>query len=223
MPKEIDGIRDKEFDAVNVYFALRAYFISPKGSNLPNFRANINTIINELLAARQAYHPEDQAFISEECRRSPVFLKTRSDLRLATEKVAQLLGEHSAPFFHNRRHDHYASRGRRITEEQTWSTHSLQFGMFLESALNEFNIQTIGREVLERIPRQEPDQVFRRQDSSLFLAKRVAIAGLGSGNVIGVDVNNAAQIDIKVLEKHLEECVKTKSRRLRNHGHHRIH
>ncbi|KAF5966170.1 L-tyrosine decarboxylase, partial [Fusarium bulbicola] len=54
MSKENDDIRDKEFDAVH------AYFIGPKGSNLPDFRANINTILDELLAARQAYHPEDQ-------------------------------------------------------------------------------------------------------------------------------------------------------------------
>ncbi|KAF4495571.1 L-tyrosine decarboxylase, partial [Fusarium agapanthi] len=54
MPKENDDIRDEEFDAVH------AYFIGPKGSNLPDFRANINTILDELLAARQAYHPEDQ-------------------------------------------------------------------------------------------------------------------------------------------------------------------
>jgi len=38
-----------------------------------------------------------------------------------------------------------------------------------------------------------------------------AIAGLGSGNVVGVDVNNAAQIDIKLLEDHLHECVNSRT------------
>lgn len=46
--------RKDEFDATH------AYFIGPKGSNLPDFRANINTILDELLAARQSYYPEDQ-------------------------------------------------------------------------------------------------------------------------------------------------------------------
>ena len=108
-------IRKDEFDAVH------AYFIGPKGTNLPDFRANINTILDELLVARQSYYPEDQvspssvsltfslhpqAFISKEYRRSPVFQKARSDLRLATEKVAQLLGEHSAPFWSPRYEAH---------------------------------------------------------------------------------------------------------------------
>lgn len=47
-------VRQEEFDAVH------AYFIGPKGSNLPDFRANINTILDELLAARQSYYPQDQ-------------------------------------------------------------------------------------------------------------------------------------------------------------------
>lgn len=50
---------------------------------------------------------------------------------------------------------------------------------------------------------------FKRQQ--VLTCALIAIAGLGSGNVIGVDVNNAAQIDIKVLEKHLEDCVKTET------------
>ncbi|EWZ40549.1 hypothetical protein FOXYS1_14235 [Fusarium oxysporum] len=333
MPKENDDIRDKEFDAVH------AYFIGPKGSNLPDFRANINTILDELLAARQAYHPEDQAFISKEYRRSPVFLKARSDLRLATEKVAQLLGEHSAPFWSPRYEAHmctdltmssllgyfmtmlynpnnvaleaspmttlvelrvgqqlcklfgyntdaqkspvswghitcdgtianlesiwvarnlkfyplslclalrrgklqfigdkfyatrcfHASKKTLFKDLQGWDLLNLrsevildlpnelnkQFGItskFLESALNEFNIQTIGREVLEReFHVKNPIKYFVSKTRHYSWPKGVAIAGLGSGNVIGVDVNNAAQIDIKVLEKYLEECVKTKT------------
>lgn len=40
--------------------ATHSYFIGPKGANLPDFRANINTILDELLEARQNYYPEDQ-------------------------------------------------------------------------------------------------------------------------------------------------------------------
>jgi hypothetical protein len=46
----------EEFDEVH------AYFIGPKGTNLPDFRANINTILDELLAARQSYYPQDQVY-----------------------------------------------------------------------------------------------------------------------------------------------------------------
>ena len=39
--------------------ATHSYFIGPKGANLPDFRANINTILDELLEARQNYYPDD--------------------------------------------------------------------------------------------------------------------------------------------------------------------
>ncbi|CAF3488065.1 unnamed protein product [Fusarium graminearum] len=326
-------VRQEEFDAVH------AYFIGPKGSNLPDFRANINTILDELLAARQSYYPQDQAFISKEYRRSPVFLKARSDLRLATEKVAQLLGEHSAPFWSPRYEAHMCTDltmssllgyfmtmlynpnnvaleaspmttlvelrvGQQLCKlfgynidaqksplswghitcdgtianlESIWVARNLkfyplslclalrrgklqfiadrfyapqcfhattktlfkdlqgwdllnlrpevildlpdqlnkQFGItskFLESALNEFNIQTIGREVLEReFKVKEPIKYFVSKTRHYSWPKGVAIAGLGSGNVVGVDVNNSAQMDIKLLEEHLHKCVETKT------------
>ncbi|RGP63878.1 hypothetical protein FLONG3_9772 [Fusarium longipes] len=326
-------VRQEEFDEVH------AYFIGPKGSNLPDFRANINTILDELLAARQSYYPQDQAFISKAYRRSPVFLKARSDLRLATEKVAQLLGEHSAPFWSPRYEAHmctdltmssmlgyfmtmlynpnnvaleaspmttlvelrvgqqlcklfgynvdaqknplswghitcdgtianlesiwvarnlkfyplslclalrrgklqfiadrfyasscfYAPSKTLFKDLQGWDLLNLrsevildlpdqlnkQFGItskFLESALNEFNIQTIGREILEReFKVTKPIKYFVSKTRHYSWPKGVAIAGLGSGNVVGVDVNNAAQIDIKLLEEHLHKCVETKT------------
>ncbi|KAM0351848.1 hypothetical protein ACHAPU_002361 [Fusarium lateritium] len=333
MPDSKTEVRHEEFDAVH------AYFIGPKGSNLPDFRANINTILDELLAARQSYYPEDQAFISKEYRRSPVFLKARSDLRLATEKVAQLLGEHSAPFWSPRYEAHmctdltmssllgyfmtmlynpnnvaleaspmttlvelrvgqqlcklfgysidaqkspsgwghvtcdgtianlesiwvarnlkfyplslclalrrgklqfianrfyatpcyHTSKKTLFKDLESWdllnlrsevildlpSELSKQFGItskFLESALNEFNIQTVGREVLEReFEVKNPIKYFVSKTRHYSWPKGVAIAGLGSGNVIGVAVNNSAQMDINVLEKHLLNCVETKT------------
>ncbi|KAF4999003.1 hypothetical protein FGRMN_2802 [Fusarium graminum] len=329
-------VRHDEFDAVH------AYFIGPKGSNLPDFRANINTILDELLTARQSYYPEDQAFISKEYRRSAVFLKARSDLRLATEKVAQLLGEHSAPFWSPRYEGHMCTDltmssllgyfmtmlynpnnvalevspmttlvelrvgqqlcklfGYNIDEQNPpsgwghitcdgtianlesiwvgsysrnlkfyplslslalrrgklrfianrfhatpcrrssgktlfknldgWDLLNLrpevildlpnelnkQFGItskFLESALNEYNIQTIGRRILEEeFEVKNPIKYFVSKTRHYSWPKGVAIAGLGSGNVIGVDVNNSAQMDINVLERHLMHCVRTKT------------
>lgn len=40
------------------------------------------------------------------------------------------------------------------------------------------------------------------------MACLIAIAGLGSKNMIGVDINNGAQIDIAKLRSHLDTCVK---------------
>ncbi|CAG7558667.1 unnamed protein product [Fusarium equiseti] len=330
---ENKDVRKDEFDAVH------AYFIGPKGSNLPDFRANINTILDELLVARQSYYPEDQAFISKEYRRSPVFQKARSDLRLATEKVAQLLGEHSAPFWSPRYEAHmctdltmssllgyfmtmlynpnnvaleaspmttlvelrvgqqlcklfgynvdvqksplswghitcdgtianlesiwvarnlkfyplslcmairkgklqfigdrfyasscfHSSAKTKFKDLQGWDLLNLpsevildlpdqlnkQFGItskFLESALNDYNIQTIGRELLEKeFNVANPIKYFVSKTRHYSWPKGVAIAGLGSGNVVGVDVNNAAQIDIKLLEQHLHRCVASRT------------
>ncbi|KAJ4139760.1 hypothetical protein NW768_001104 [Fusarium equiseti] len=322
---ENKDVRQDEFDAVH------AYFIGPKGTNLPDFRANVNTILDELLVARQSYYPEDQAFISKEYRRSPVFQKARSDLRLATEKVAQLLGEHSAPFWSPRYEAHmctdltmssllgyfmtmlynpnnvaleaspmttlvelrvgqqlcklfgynvdvqksplswghitcdgtianlesiwvgtlcmairkgklqfigdrfyapscfHAPAKTKFKDLQGWDLLNLpsevildlpdqlnnQFGItskFLESALNEFNIQTIGRELFEKeFNVSNPIKYFVSKTRHYSWPKGVAIAGLGSGNVVGVDVNNAAQMDIKLLENHLHECVKSRT------------
>lgn len=109
-----------------------------------------------------------------------------------------------------------------------------QFGItshFLESALNEFNIQTVGREYLERrFNIEEPAKYYVSKtrhyswpkgaglscpsvtasgfSSELAnMACLIAIAGLGSKNMVGVDINNCAQIDISKLRDHLQKCV----------------
>lgn len=107
--------------------AVLSYFIGPKGSNLPDFRANINTILDELLEARLNYFPEDevlcpnktlpqgvfpttnhylQKFITAKVRRSPEFQQIRDNLGNAVRKAAQLLGEHSVPFWSPRYEAH---------------------------------------------------------------------------------------------------------------------
>ncbi|KAM5346129.1 hypothetical protein ACJ41O_009134 [Fusarium nematophilum] len=324
--------RRDEFDTTH------AYFIGPKGSNLPDFRANINTILDELLAARQSYYPQDQAFISNQVRRSDKFLKARTNLRLATEKVAQLLGEHSAPFWSPRYEAHMCTDltmssllgyfmtmlynpnnvaleaspmttlvelrvgqqlcklfGYNIDEfksplawghitcggtvanlESIWVARNLKFyplslsralkdgklkfiaekfyapsshrlpkklfkdldawellnlrpdtvldlpkelnnqfgitGQFLESALKGYNIQTVGREALEKAFNIEnPARYFVSKTRHYSWPKGAAIAGLGSSNMVGVDVNDSAQIDIDELEKELLQCVAEKT------------
>lgn len=47
-----------------------------------------------------------QRFISKDARRSKKFQEVRTNLSLATQKVAQLLGEHSAPFWSPRYEAH---------------------------------------------------------------------------------------------------------------------
>jgi hypothetical protein len=37
----------------------KAFFIGPKGANLPDFRANVNTILDVLLETRLDYMPKD--------------------------------------------------------------------------------------------------------------------------------------------------------------------
>lgn len=39
------------------------YFIGPRASNLPDFRANVNTVLDELLETRLDYYPEDNVLL----------------------------------------------------------------------------------------------------------------------------------------------------------------
>ncbi len=54
----MDTERPDDFNAIH------SYFIGPKGANLPDFRTNINTILDELLEARQNYYPDDRVCTS---------------------------------------------------------------------------------------------------------------------------------------------------------------
>ncbi|KAK7420377.1 hypothetical protein QQX98_002800 [Neonectria punicea] len=321
--------REEEFNATH------SYFIGPKGANLPDFRANINTILDELLEARQNYYPEDHKFISKQVRRSAKFVEVRTNLARATQKVAQLLGEHSAPFWSPRYEAHMATDltmssllgyfmtmlynpnnvaleaspmttlvelrvgqqlckmfGYNIDDEKSplawghvtcdgsvanlesiWVARNLKFyplslfqavtqgklkfiaerfkvtpckkgspeklfkdleqwellnlrpeivldlprklneqfgitGAFLEGALKEYNIQTVGREVFDI---KNPMQYLVSKTRHYSWPKGAAISGLGSGNVIGVDVDNTARIDIPLLEERLQQCVESKT------------
>jgi hypothetical protein len=39
------------------------YFIGPRGANMPDFRANINTVLDEMLETRLDYYPEDNVLL----------------------------------------------------------------------------------------------------------------------------------------------------------------
>ncbi|OQE32687.1 hypothetical protein PENFLA_c001G03350 [Penicillium flavigenum] len=79
------------------------YFIGPRASNMPDFRANINTVLDELLETRLGYYPEDNIlFFVVFCE----FQKVRDNFGDVVRKVAQLLGEHSVPFWSPRYEAH---------------------------------------------------------------------------------------------------------------------
>lgn len=46
-------------DQITDQNVINNYFIGPRASNLPDFRANINTVLDELLETRQDYFPQD--------------------------------------------------------------------------------------------------------------------------------------------------------------------
>ncbi|KAK2767766.1 hypothetical protein FQN54_003925 [Arachnomyces sp. PD_36] len=96
------------FDGDQQFNIINAYFIGPKAANLPDFRANINTILDELLETRLDCFPQDNVkrFISKDVRRSKDFRKVRDNFGGAIRKVAQLLGEHSVPFWSPRYQAH---------------------------------------------------------------------------------------------------------------------
>lgn len=54
-----DGGEDRITDQ-NV---INNYFIGPRASNMPDFRANINTVLDELLETRLDYYPEDNVLL----------------------------------------------------------------------------------------------------------------------------------------------------------------
>ncbi|GAO18709.1 hypothetical protein UVI_02053150 [Ustilaginoidea virens] len=322
------------------YSPVDAFFIGPKASNLPDFRANINTILDELLEARLNYFPEDGKFISSEVRRSEEFQKVRDKFSRAVRKAAQLLGEHSAPFWSPRYEAHMCTDltmpsllgyfmtmlynpnnvaleaspittlvelkvGKQLCNlfgyncevtnspdipvgwghitcdgtvanlESIWVARNLKFyplavaqamrhgglkfiagkfkvepcklgseeklfselttwellnlrpetvlglpeklnsefgisGTYLQDTLQEYNIQTVGRRPLEDEFKIEKEGKYLIGTSRHYSwPKTAAIAGLGSGNIIGIPVDNAARVDIKVLEEKLLECVKS--------------
>ncbi|KAI9932016.1 hypothetical protein ASPWEDRAFT_68450 [Aspergillus wentii DTO 134E9] len=95
-------------DQITNQNVINNYFIGPRASNMPDFRANINTVLDELLETRLDYYPEDnnQKFITKEVRRSKEFQRVRDNFGDVVRKVAQLLGEHSVPFWSPRYEAH---------------------------------------------------------------------------------------------------------------------
>ncbi|KAI3231206.1 hypothetical protein DTO012A9_8158 [Penicillium roqueforti] len=86
-----------------------------------------------------------------------------------------------------------------------------QYGItskFLENALTPFSIQTTGKDVLEReFNITKPTKYFLAQTRHYSWPKGGAIAGIGSANMQGVELDMDGHISIEALERELDRCV----------------
>ncbi|RAH52097.1 pyridoxal-dependent decarboxylase domain protein [Aspergillus piperis CBS 112811] len=86
-----------------------------------------------------------------------------------------------------------------------------QFGItskYLEEALKPFSIQTTGKDVLENEFRiKKPAKYLLAQTRHYSWPKGGAIAGIGSANMQGVEVDMEGHISLDALEKELNHCL----------------
>ncbi|PKY00697.1 pyridoxal-dependent decarboxylase domain-containing protein [Aspergillus campestris IBT 28561] len=287
---------------VNPHHVISSYFIGPRAENLPDFKNNLDTILDELEKAREAYHGSDGDFISQEVRDSATFNEIRVNFNAAVRKAAQLLGKHSIPFWHPRpfttmtelkagqqlcemfgyninpkKEDvptawgHITYDGTVANLESIWVARNLKFyplslyqamkedslwfiadrfsvttcvgeeklfrdlsvwellnlppkvilGMadtlyqdfgitnkFLGKILTTYNIQTVGKDALERrFNIQKPRMYFHAKTSHYSWPKGGAIAGIGAGNMHGIELDLDGHIDIDDLQRELNRCL----------------
>ncbi|QMW46871.1 hypothetical protein G4B11_010350, partial [Aspergillus flavus] len=95
---------DNSEESLSNHDIISSYFIGPKSENMPEFKANINAILDEIVKTRDGYQPDDAEFISTDVRKK---LKTlNGNFQNAVKEAAKLLGEHSIPFWHPRYQGH---------------------------------------------------------------------------------------------------------------------
>ncbi|KOC16826.1 pyridoxal-dependent decarboxylase domain protein [Aspergillus flavus AF70] len=95
---------DNSDESLSNHDIISSYFIGPKSENMPEFKTNINTILDEIVKTRDGYQPDDAEFISTDVRKK---LKTlNGNFQNAVKEAAKLLGEHSIPFWHPRYQGH---------------------------------------------------------------------------------------------------------------------
>ncbi|KAK7754117.1 hypothetical protein SLS62_003963 [Diatrype stigma] len=82
---------------------------------------------------------------------------------------------------------------------------------FLSGVMNEFTIQSTGKDVLEKkFGIDLPCQYMLATSRHYSWPKSGAISGIGSGNIIGIKVDNAARVNIKDLDDRLEDNLNKK-------------
>ncbi|KAK7710458.1 hypothetical protein SLS57_008424 [Botryosphaeria dothidea] len=86
--------------------AISSYFIGPQAENLTYFKDNINTILDRLKETRVNYFPEDGEFVTNAIQDSEMFQKRTREVAKSVEKLSELLGAHSIPFWSPRYQAH---------------------------------------------------------------------------------------------------------------------
>jgi glutamate/tyrosine decarboxylase-like PLP-dependent enzyme len=82
---------------------------------------------------------------------------------------------------------------------------------YLQKVMEKHGVQTVGKEKLEKAHFIEnPMKVIVSYTNHYSWPKACALTGIGSENMIGVKVNNAAQIDTGELRRTLENCARRK-------------
>ncbi|KAK6080365.1 pyridoxal-dependent decarboxylase domain protein [Seiridium cupressi] len=205
---------------------ISSYFIGPQAENLPYFEKNIHTILEELRLARTRYFPEDGKFINESVQKSPAFKKSMKKLSNAVQKAANILGRTSIPFWSPRYEAHMCT---------DMSMASL-LGYFMTMIYNPNNValeasplstvaeMEVGEQLCDlfgyNIDEDNHDAPVGwghvtcggtvANLESICWPKGAAVAGIGSDNVVGIPVDNAARVDLEGLEKKLEENLQKK-------------
>ncbi|KAL7268366.1 hypothetical protein RUND412_009012 [Rhizina undulata] len=78
---------------------------------------------------------------------------------------------------------------------------------FLQKVMEKYTIQTVGKDALEKeFGIDKPIQYFVTQTRHYSWPKGGAVAGIGSGNIVGVPVDVDARLDVGELRKLLEKC-----------------
>jgi glutamate/tyrosine decarboxylase-like PLP-dependent enzyme len=79
---------------------------------------------------------------------------------------------------------------------------------FLETVMGKYTIQTVGKDTLERqYGIDKPILSFLGGTRHYSWPKAGAITGIGSDNIIGIDVDHGARLDLAALEKRLQACL----------------
>lgn len=76
----------------------------------------------------------------------------------------------------------------------------------LDDALKRISIQTTGKDSLEREFKINPMKYLVANTKHYSWPKGLAIAGIGAGNLIGIDVDSDGRLEINSLKQRLEEC-----------------
>ncbi|KAF9895355.1 hypothetical protein FE257_000259 [Aspergillus nanangensis] len=88
-----------------------------------------------------------------------------------------------------------------------------QFGItrrILDDALRPYCVQSTGTGALERhFGINKPPQLCLGKTGHYSWEKGAAMIGIGSDNVIGIDIDHRACVDLPTLETHLQQCLDT--------------